>query len=95
MWEYLWNVREAGSYELLSRAMSISGRMQPTQYDPLYCGYMIHFSRAVPVRVESRAGQDAAAGDADAMRYDMNAFAEANARRPLDVDLEYSLGAGI
>jgi hypothetical protein len=34
-------------------------------------------------------------GDTDALRYDMNAFAEANVRRPLDVDLEFSLGAGI
>ena len=56
---------------------------------------MIHFSRPIPVRVESRAAKDAAAGDIDALRYDMNAFAEANARRPLDVDLEFSLGAGI
>lgn len=95
MWEYLWNARDAGSFELLSRATSISGRAQPTEYDSLNCGYMIHFSRPISVRVESRAGKDAAAGDADALRYDMNAFAEANARRPLDVDLEYSLGAGI
>jgi DMSO/TMAO reductase YedYZ molybdopterin-dependent catalytic subunit len=95
MWEYLWNAREAGSYELLSRATSTSGRTQPKQYDSLYSGYMIHFSRPIPVRVESRVGKDAAAGDIDVLRYDMNAFAEANARRPLDVDLEYSLGAGI
>jgi DMSO/TMAO reductase YedYZ molybdopterin-dependent catalytic subunit len=95
LWEYLWNVKNAGSYELLSRATSITGRTQPTEYDPLYSGYMIHFSRPISVRVESRAGKDAAAGDADVLRYDMNAFAEANARRPLDVDLEFSLGAGI
>jgi hypothetical protein len=91
----LWNVREAGSYELLSRATSTSGRTQPKQYDALYSGYIIHFSRPIGVRVESRVGKDAAAGDIDVLRYDMNAFAEANARRPLDVDLEYSLGAGI
>ncbi len=95
MWECLWNVEAAGPYELLSRATSISGRMQPTEYDPLYSGYMIHFSRPIPVRVESRPSRDAAAGDIDSLRYDMNAFAEANARRPLDVDLEFSLGAGI
>jgi hypothetical protein len=47
------------------------------------------------VRVESRPSRDAAAGDIDSLRYDMNAFAEANARRPLDVDLDFSLGAGI
>jgi DMSO/TMAO reductase YedYZ molybdopterin-dependent catalytic subunit len=95
MWEHLWDVREAGSYELLSRATSVGGQMQPTQYDPLYSGYMIHFSRPISVRVESRAAKDAAAADIDSLRYDMNAFAEANARRPLDVDLEFSLGAGI
>jgi hypothetical protein len=95
MWEYLWNVRQPGAYELLSRATSVSGRKQPTDYDSNYCGYMIHFSRPISVRVESRPAMDAAAGDIDSLRYDMNAFAEANARRPLDVDLEYSLGAGI
>ena len=95
MWEHLWNVARPATYELLSRATSASGRTQPTEYDPLYSGYMIHFSRPIPVRVEPRPPKDAAAGDADALRYDMNAFAEANARRPLDVDLEFSLGAGI
>jgi DMSO/TMAO reductase YedYZ molybdopterin-dependent catalytic subunit len=95
MWECLWNVAEAGSYELLSRATSISGQRQPTDYNPLYSGYMIHFSRPIPVRVESRPSRDAAAGDIDSLRYDMNAFAEANARRPLDLDLEFSMGAGI
>jgi len=95
MWESMWDVRSAGSYELLSRATSASGRVQPNDHDPLLGGYMIHFSRPIGVRVESRAGLDAAPGDSDALRYDMNAFAEANARRPLDVDLEFSLGAGI
>jgi hypothetical protein len=95
MWEYLWNVRDAGSFALLSRATSVSGRTQPTEYDPLNSGYMIHFSRPITVRIESRPAKDAAARDADVLTYDMNAFAEANARRPLDVDLEYSLGAGI
>jgi DMSO/TMAO reductase YedYZ molybdopterin-dependent catalytic subunit len=95
MWEYLWNVREAGSYDLVARAVSTGGRVQPAQHDPLLGGYMIHFSRPISVRVESRAARDAIAGDVEALRYDMNAFAEANARRPLDVDLEFTLGAGI
>lgn len=95
MWETIWNVQSPGTYEILSRATSAGGRTQPSDYDPLYCGYMIHFSRGTRVRVESRTGQDAASGDHEALRYDMNAFAEANARRPLDVDLEFSLGAGI
>jgi DMSO/TMAO reductase YedYZ molybdopterin-dependent catalytic subunit len=95
MWEALWNAKQPGAYEIMSRATSAGGQTQPAEYDPLYSGYMIHFSRPITVRIEPRAGKDAASGDAEALRYDMNAFAEANARRPLDVDLEYSLGAGI
>jgi DMSO/TMAO reductase YedYZ molybdopterin-dependent catalytic subunit len=95
MWEHLWDARQAGSYQLLARATSAGGRVQPTDHDPLLGGYMIHFSRPIPVRVESRAARDATLGDADVLRYDMNAFAESNARLPLDVDLEFSLGAGI
>jgi DMSO/TMAO reductase YedYZ molybdopterin-dependent catalytic subunit len=95
MWEYLWDIRQAGQYELVSRATSASGRTQPQEYDPLYSGYMIHFTRPISVQVERRAAKDATRGDIDALRYDMNAFAEANVRLPLDVDLEFSLGAGI
>ena len=95
LWEWEWKINEPGEYALMSRATAASGRTQPRDYDPLYLGYMIHFSRPINVRVERWAGKDAAASDLDALRYDMNAFAEANARRPLDLDLEYSLGAGI
>jgi hypothetical protein len=69
--------------------------VQPDEHDPLLGGYLIHYSRPVPVRVEARKATDAASGDVDVLRYDMNAFAESNARLPLDVDLEFSLGAGI
>jgi DMSO/TMAO reductase YedYZ molybdopterin-dependent catalytic subunit len=95
MWEYPWNVRQPGAYNIVSRATSADGQTQPTEYDPLFSGYMIHFTRAIEVRVEARTSQEAALGSADALHYDMNAFAEANVRRPLDVDLEFSLGAGI
>lgn len=95
MWEYLWKVDEPGEYQLLSRATSVSGQTQPTQYEARLSGYMIHFSRPIAVRIERRVGKDAAAGDSDALLYDMNAFAEVNARRPLDIDMEFSLGAGI
>ncbi len=95
LWEYLWDVRDAGPRQLVSRAVSASGRVQPREHDPLLGGYLIHFSRPIPVRVEPRAAQDAASGNVDVLRYDMNAFAESNARLPLDVDLEFSLGAGI
>jgi len=95
MWEYLWDVQTAGFRRLVSRAVSSSGRVQPAEHDPLLGGYLIHYSRPIPVRVEPRAAADAASGDVDVLRYDMNAFAESNARLPLDVDLEFSLGAGI
>jgi len=31
LWEYLWEVAEAGTYALLARAVSASGQVQPSQ----------------------------------------------------------------
>lgn len=90
LWEYLWEVAAPGDYQLLARAVSASGLVQPTEHDPLWGGYMIHHSRPVPVRVEAVRPQDA-----DLLLYDMNAFAEANARLRLDVEMEFSAGEGI
>jgi DMSO/TMAO reductase YedYZ molybdopterin-dependent catalytic subunit len=95
LWEYLWEVAQPGRYDLLSRAVSAGGKVQPTEHDALNGGYLIHHSRPRPVRVA--AGQYATAGHADlsTLLYDMNAFAEESARLPLDVELEFSGGAGI
>jgi hypothetical protein len=94
LWEYPWEVAEPGAYVLLARAMAAGGHAQPAGHDPLYGGYMIHHSRPVPVRVA--AGQAAPARRADAdLLYDMNAFAEENARVQLDVDLVFAGGEGI
>jgi DMSO/TMAO reductase YedYZ molybdopterin-dependent catalytic subunit len=95
LWEYLWEVAEPGEFQLLSRAISSSGRVQPVEHDPLNGGYQIHHSR--PRQVGVAAGQRAVAGHADltTLLYDMNAFAEESARLPLDVELEFSGGAGI
>jgi DMSO/TMAO reductase YedYZ molybdopterin-dependent catalytic subunit len=95
LWEYLWEVAEAGEYTLLTRAISASARVQPASHDPLCGGYRIHHSRAIGVRVT--AGQHVAAGYADlaTLLYDMNAYAEDNMRMPLDVALEFSGGEGI
>jgi DMSO/TMAO reductase YedYZ molybdopterin-dependent catalytic subunit len=90
LWEYLWETATPGSYTLMSRAVSESGKVQPMQHDLLYGGYQIHFSRPLPVRVET-----ARHADADLMLYDMNAYAEANARLPLDVEVEFVGGEGI
>jgi DMSO/TMAO reductase YedYZ molybdopterin-dependent catalytic subunit len=95
LWEYLWEVVREGEHTLLSRAVSASGRVQPVQHDPLNGGYLIHHSRPRVVRIA--AAQRASAGHADlsTLLYDMNAFAEENLRLPLDVELEFSGGAGI
>jgi DMSO/TMAO reductase YedYZ molybdopterin-dependent catalytic subunit len=90
LWEYLWETATAGSYTLLSRAISASGVEQPLQHEPLNGGYLIHHSRPLAVRVEA-----ARPADADLLLYDMNAFAEANAQLPLDIELEFAGGEGI
>lgn len=95
LWEFPWETGAPGPRQLLARAISASGRVQPREHDPLLGGYMIHFSRPVEVQVESHAAVQPRERDAATLVYDMNAFAESNARLPLDVDLEFSYGSGI
>jgi DMSO/TMAO reductase YedYZ molybdopterin-dependent catalytic subunit len=95
LWEYLWEVAKPGPYELLSRAISRSGQVQPKEHDPLCGGYHIHFSRPVRVRVETARRSQDQTGDLTALFYDMNAFAEENHRLPLDVELIFMGGEGI
>jgi DMSO/TMAO reductase YedYZ molybdopterin-dependent catalytic subunit len=90
LWEYLWEAVLPGSYALLARAHSASGQVQPAEHDPHNGGYLIHHSRPTVVRVEAVRPHDA-----EQLLYDMNAFAEANARVPLDVELEFGVGEGI
>jgi DMSO/TMAO reductase YedYZ molybdopterin-dependent catalytic subunit len=95
LWEYLWEVAQPGTYEIVARAASARGRVQPMEHDLLNGGYMIHHSRPVSVVVTgARRRQDDHADEA-ALLYDMNAYAEENARVPLDVDLAFSGGEGI
>jgi hypothetical protein len=95
LWEYLWEVAKPGEYELLARAVSASGQVQPTEHDPLCGGYHIHFSRPTHVCIESARRSHDQAGDLDALFYDMNAYAEENHRLPLDVELIFFGGEGI
>lgn len=95
MWEYLWEVAQPGDYTLLARAKSTSGRLQPSEHDPLHGGYLIQFTRARRVRVEPGRQAVAERSDAQTLLYDMNAYAEENTRFPLDVEMEFSIGAGI
>jgi hypothetical protein len=80
---------------LVARAVSASGRVQPTQHDPLCGGYLIHHSRPTSVRVETARRIQAQRADADLLLYDMNAYAEENTRFPLDVEMEFAGGEGI
>jgi DMSO/TMAO reductase YedYZ molybdopterin-dependent catalytic subunit len=94
-WEYLWEVAEPGDYELLTRAVSASGVVQPMRHEPLDGGYRIHHSRSIPVRVRAGVAVQAERGDAETLLYDMNAYAEENMRNPLDIELEFVAGGGI
>jgi serine/threonine protein kinase len=58
-------------------------------------GYLIHFSRPIPVRVQAGLPAQAQRGDVETLLYDMNAYAEENMRNPLDVELEFAAGGGI
>jgi hypothetical protein len=95
LWEYLWEVAEPGTYSLLTRATSTSGRTQPSAHDPLCGGYRIHHTRPIQMHLEAARVSKAGRADLDTFLYDMNAYAEEQARFPLDVYMEFSLGEGI
>lgn len=95
LWEYLWEVAVPGRYDLLVRATSSRGQVQPMAHDPLLGGYQIHFSRPRPVVLTPLKRTQDQHADFDTLMYDMNAFAESNIRQALDVELEVTAGAGI
>ncbi len=93
-WEYAWNVEKPGQYSLRVRATTADGTSQPEEHDALRGGYMINFIRPTAVEVVVLEPTEAAPR-AETLLYDMNSFAETNARLPLDVHLEFSEGGGI
>jgi hypothetical protein len=95
LWEYMWHVDQPGNYSLLARATSASGQVQPVQHDPLNGGYVIHHSRPTEIEVTAARAPKAMLGEPETLLYDMNAFSEENMRLPLDIELEYEVGAGI
>lgn len=95
MWEYLWEVTEPGPYQLMARAVGARGDVQPSSHDPGRGGYMINFVRPRRIEVIDSPAERVTPANLDAIVYDMNAFAEANASAPLDVFCEFSGGAGI
>jgi DMSO/TMAO reductase YedYZ molybdopterin-dependent catalytic subunit len=95
LWEYLWEVAEPGPCTLLARATSASGQVQPFEHDPLCAGYLIRHSRPTHVVVGAARAAPERLGDVAVLLYDMNSYAEENARLPLDVELVFSDGEGI
>jgi DMSO/TMAO reductase YedYZ molybdopterin-dependent catalytic subunit len=96
LWEYLWDAHSPGDHTILARATSSSGRVQPAEHETLNGGYLIHHSRPLCLNVAAVSEQVATEPAATyTIMYDMNAYAEENFRRPLDVEMEFSLGEGI
>jgi DMSO/TMAO reductase YedYZ molybdopterin-dependent catalytic subunit len=94
-WEYLWEVVTPGEHQLLSRAISENGQVQPIRHDRLRGGYLITFSRPTTVRVDPSRRSHALAGDAAALNQAMRDMAEERSRFRLDVEMEFAHGAGI
>jgi hypothetical protein len=95
MWEYSWRPTQPGLCQILSRAVSSSGRMQPMRHDPLNGGYLIHHSRPVTIDVEPSWVAKQAAPETEAFRQAFEDAAEERSRMKLDIEMKYSGGGGI
>jgi DMSO/TMAO reductase YedYZ molybdopterin-dependent catalytic subunit len=95
MWEYSWRPAQTGRCQLLSRAVSSSGRIQPMRHDPLNSGYLIHHSRPFTVDVQPTWVATAAVPEAEELRKAMEVAAEERSRMKLDVEMKYTGGGGI
>ncbi len=94
-WEALWTVTAPGDYEILSRAHSGRGESQPFDYNPDNLGYLINVVRPISVRVKPGTNSQAEFADPRTWSLYMEAYAEENRRRPLDVQLAFTAGDGI
>ena len=94
-WEALWTVTAPGDYELISRAHSRRGESQPFEYNPDNLGYLINVVRPISVRVKPETTSTAEFADPRTWSLYMEAYAEENRRRPLDVQLAFTAGDGI
>jgi DMSO/TMAO reductase YedYZ molybdopterin-dependent catalytic subunit len=94
-WEALWTVTAPGEYDLVTRAHSSRGEAQPFDYDQDNLGYLINVVRPVSVRVKTEGKSSADFADRGVWSVYMEAYAEENRRRPLDVQLAFTAGDGI
>jgi len=93
LWEYVWDVCRSGEHELVARAISSGGGIQPAGYDSLRDGYLVNFSRRVTVRVDP--SRPRSRPPARSLLEEVRARTEVRARLPLDVDLVLTQGGGI
>ena len=93
-WELDWEIATPGEYTLMSRAHTESGKSQPFNYETANLGYLINVVIPRTVRVDESRVTAAVRPGADWVDY-MEAFAEANTHRNLDVELALTSGDGI
>lgn len=94
-WECLWTVASPGDYTILARARAANGDAQPDAYAPGNLGYLINHVLPRQVRVTSSGSIQTSFADDGTWAGYMEAFAEENTRRPLDVELALTAGDGI
>ncbi|MBI1358263.1 MAG: molybdopterin-dependent oxidoreductase [Acidobacteria bacterium] len=95
LWQYSWRPAQPGPCQLMSRAISAAGRMQPLRHDPLYGGYLIHHSRPIPVEVAPTWSADGGDYTDSAAKAAFEEAAEERSRMQLDVEMRVGGGLGI
>jgi len=93
LWEYVWDACRSGEHELVARAISSGGGVQPAGYDSLRDGYLVNWSRRVTVRIDPSRPRNRPL--ARSLLEEVRARTELRARLPLDVDLVLIQGGGI
>ena len=95
LWEYLWEIDQPGDFEIMSRAISDDGQIQPSEHNRLKGGYQINFSRPTRVHVDAELHSTDMLGDLNALQSEMANAARERAELTLDADMELTSGAGI
>ena len=79
----------------MARAHTESGEAQPFEYDPDNLGYLINIVLPRVVHVVATESGQSQFADERSWADSMEAFAEGNIRRPLDLELRFWAGEGI
>lgn len=94
-WEYLWTVTTPGDYSIRVRAHSAAGETQPLEYDPDNLGYLINIVLPRLVHVSADESAEPTTGDARSWIEAMDAYAQENTQRSLDIEMALTSGDGI